>query len=113
MKPSIHFLRKVAAGEVARSAGYSMRKGGYSSIRGGESAWKKHAAAGFVTPIGSASMGRPCYAQLTPEGEAALAAAPVGRNPQGHDPQGHGAQHEHAVPEGQALKLPSETHHDH
>jgi hypothetical protein len=72
-KPSIAFLRKVAAGGVHRSKWYTGGGMKYAA-KGGDTSLSKHLRGGWVT-IGTAEMGKPAVAQLTDSGAAILAAA--------------------------------------
>lgn len=71
-KPSLAFLRKVAAGDVYSAMGYTMKRGAYRYFRGGEKTAEAHKRAGYIKPWGGASLGRRATVELTDLGRAAL-----------------------------------------
>lgn len=71
-KPSLAFLRKVAAGEVMKVSGYLKPRGPYRRFIGGEGVARQHAAAGYINMPGVAEPGEHAEATLTDAGRAAL-----------------------------------------
>lgn len=71
-KPNLKFLQSVADRQVVKSCSWSRKSGTKQRVRGGEATLKAHVAAGYVRPLGVASLGRPVYAELTDAGREAL-----------------------------------------